>query len=111
MKGYSATVLVAILFAAGGASAVAAEPAAPYTIDVVALTGPQGGDLTVALDATGGSAVPGAFEHIHVKLQRPGAEATEVVNLERCARAERCRDGGPRPARARDRGRGPSAGA
>ena len=63
------------------ASAVAAEPAAPYTIDVVALTGPQGGDLIVELDATDGSAVPGVFEHIHVKLHRPGAEETEVVNL------------------------------
>jgi hypothetical protein len=81
MKGYSATVLVAILFAAGGASAVAAEPAAPYTIDVVALTGPQGGDLIVELAATDGSPVPGAFEHIHVKLHRPGADETEVVNL------------------------------
>ena len=80
MKGYSALALMAALFVAGGASAGAAEPAAPYTIDVVALTGPQGGDLTVKLDATDGSALPGAFEHIHVKLHRPGATETEVLN-------------------------------
>ena len=81
MKGYSALALVAALFVAGGASAGAAESAAPYTIDVVVLTGPQGGDLTVQLDATDGSALPGAFEHIHVKLHRPGATETEVLNL------------------------------
>jgi hypothetical protein len=81
MKGYSALVLVAVLFVAGSVSAVAAEPAAPYTLDVVALTGPQGGDLTIQLDATDGSAVPEAFEHVHVKLHRPGATETEVVNL------------------------------
>ena len=111
MKGYSATVLVAILFAAGGASAVAAEPAAPYTIDVVALTGPQGGDLIVELDATDGSAVPGVFEHIHMKLHRPGAEETEVVNLNDVPAPNGAATAGPRPAPARNRGRGSSAGA
>ena len=59
MKGYSATLFVLVLFAATGATGAAAEPVVPYTIDVVALTGPQGGQLSVELAATDGSTVPG----------------------------------------------------
>ena len=42
----------------------------------------EGGELIVALDATGRVGRPGSFEHVHVKLRRPGAEETEVVNLD-----------------------------
>jgi hypothetical protein len=82
MKGYSALLFVLVLLAATGATgAAAAESVVPYTIDLVALTGPQGGQLSVALAAKDGSTVPGTVEHVHVKLSRPGAEETEVVNL------------------------------
>ena len=82
MKAYAATLFVLVLSAATGAPGVAAEAVVPYTVDVVALTGPEGGQLSVALTAKAGSSVPESVEHLHVKLSPPGAAETEVVNLE-----------------------------
>ena len=62
MQGYVAAVFAAILFASGGAES-AAQPSSPYAIDASVLTGPQGGELTIDVDA------PSIIESVRPRLE------------------------------------------
>ena len=80
MQGYVAAVFAAILFAASGGAESAAQPSSPYAIDVSVLTGPQGGELTIDVDAAAGSAGAQSFDHVHVSLRSAVAD-DKILNL------------------------------
>ena len=80
MQGYVAAVFAAILFAASGGAESAAQPSSPYAIDVSVLTGPQGGELTIDVDAAAGSAGVQSFDHVHVSLRSAVAD-DKILNL------------------------------
>ncbi len=80
MQGYVAAVFAAIVFAASGAADSAAQPSSPYAIDVSVLTGPQGGELTIDVDAAAETVGARSFEHVHVSLRSTLAQE-KIVNL------------------------------
>ena len=80
MQGYVAAVFAAILFAASGGAESAAQPSSPYAIDVSVLTGPQGGELTIDVDAAAGSAGVQSFDHVQVSLRSAVAD-DKILNL------------------------------
>ena len=80
MQGYVAAVFAAILFAASGGAESAAQPSSPYAIDVSVLTGPQGGELTIDVDAAAGTAGAQSFDHVHVSLRSAVADE-KILNL------------------------------
>src|SRR5688500_6241492 len=73
-----ATLGCALLAFAAAGTAGAAEQPSPAPLELRALTGPAGADLTI--EAPAGAA---AFEHVHVRIHRPGTpdEASRVINL------------------------------
>jgi hypothetical protein len=66
----------------GAAAALPGGPAHGYTMSLLALTGPQGADLTIDVDAPAGAAAVVVFDRVKVTVQT-GDRPTEelVVNL------------------------------
>jgi hypothetical protein len=81
-------VLVAAVAGGGAATARAAQsPACPsstddaYAVHLVALTGPQGADLAVAVAAASGCAPAASLKKVHLKIHAANGSLADVRNL------------------------------
>ncbi len=66
---------VVFAFAAGAGTVGAAD--AKDVLQLVALTGPGGGDVTITVPAAAGGADVEAFEHVHIRLIAPEGSAEQ----------------------------------
>ena len=73
--GATRVVAVFLLVVAVGVALAAPAGAAKPALKLAALTGPQGGTLTIGL-----APAPSLFEHVHVRLLAPGATKVDTIH-------------------------------